>query len=508
MSQPYITLNNITKSFDSVYANKDISIDVCKGEILALLGENGSGKSTLVNMLSGIYKPDSGTITIDGKEMSFSSPADAIKAGIGMVHQHFKLVDVMTASENIVLGHIKHFTTSKKRMAHHVEKLNKKYGLNVEPDKKIYNMSVSEKQAVEIMKVFYRGANVLILDEPTAVLTPQEITALFDILRKMKQQGCTIIIITHKMAEVMEISDRVTVLRKGECIGTVKTSETTPQQLTEMMVGKAVELEIERPKCCDYTSKPLLTANSITKTNTDGVNVLNNVSFNLYGGEILGVAGIAGSGQKELCEIIAGLVKATTGSITFDGEVITGLSPRAIIKKGISMSFVPEDRLGMGLVSGMSITNNVILKSYNRNPGPFIDSKFAKKLAEQIVNDFNIYTPSVNYTVKKLSGGNIQKVLLGREIWLSPKVLITAYPVRGLDIGASYNIYHLLNEQKKKGVAVLFIGEDLDVLKSISDRLMVIHDGEIVDIVDPDSVTKEDIGLMMVGEHIGKESAQ
>ena len=324
----------------------------------------------------------------------------------------------------------------------------------------------------------------------------------------MKQQGCTIIIITHKMAEVMEISDRVTVLRKGECIGTVKTSETTPQQLTEMMVGKAVELEIERPKCCDYTSKPLLTVDSITKTNTDGVNVLNNVSFNLYGGEILGVAGIAGSGQKELCEIIAGLVKATTGSITFDGEVITGLSPRAIIKKGISMSFVPEDRLGMGLVSGMSITNNVILKSYNRNPGPFIDSKFAKKLAEQIVNDFNIYTPSVNYTVKKLSGGNIQKVLLGREIWLSPKVLITAYPVRGLDIGASYNIYHLLNEQKKKGVAVLFIGEDLDVLKSISDRLMVIHDGEIVDIVDPDSVTKEDIGLMMVGEHIGKESAQ
>ena len=508
MSQPYITLNNITKSFDSVYANKDISIDVCKGEILALLGENGSGKSTLVNMLSGIYKPDSGTITIDGKETSFSSPADAIKAGIGMVHQHFKLVDVMTASENIVLGHIKHLTTSKKRMAHHVEKLNKKYGLNVEPDKKIYNMSVSEKQAVEIMKVFYRGANVLILDEPTAVLTPQEITALFDILRKMKQQGCTIIIITHKMAEVMEISDRVTVLRKGECIGTVKTSETTPQQLTEMMVGKAVELEIERPKCCDYTSKPLLTVDSITKTNTDGVNVLNNVSFNLYGGEILGVAGIAGSGQKELCEIIAGLVKATTGSITFDGEVITGLSPRAIIKKGISMSFVPEDRLGMGLVSGMSITNNVILKSYNKIPGPFIDSKFAKKLAEQIVNDFNIYTPSVNYTVKKLSGGNIQKVLLGREIWLSPKVLITAYPVRGLDIGASYNIYHLLNEQKKKGVAVLFIGEDLDVLKSISDRLMVIHDGEIVDIVDPDSVTKEDIGLMMVGEHIGKESAQ
>ena len=239
MADPYIKLEHITKSFDSVYANKDISVDVYKGEILALLGENGSGKSTLVNMLSGIYTPDSGTISIDGRKMHFSSPGDAIKAGIGMVHQHFKLVDVMTAAENVVMGHIKHFVTSKKRMAHHVNKLNEKYGLNVTPDKKIYNMSVSEKQAVEIMKVFYRGANVLILDEPTAVLTPQEITALFAILRKMKEQGCTIIIITHKMAEVMDISDRVTVLRKGECIGTVKTSETTPQQLTEMMGGNA-----------------------------------------------------------------------------------------------------------------------------------------------------------------------------------------------------------------------------------------------------------------------------
>lgn len=504
MSVPYIKLENITKSFDSVYANKDISVDVYKGEILALLGENGSGKSTLVNMLSGIYTPDSGTITIDGKKMRFGSPGDAIKAGIGMVHQHFKLIDVMTAAENVVLGHIKHLVTSKKRMAHHVNKLNAKYGLNVDPDKKVYNMSVSEKQTVEIMKVFYRGANVLILDEPTAVLTPQEITALFAILRKMKEQGCTIIIITHKMAEVMDISDRVTVLRKGECIGTVKTSETTPQQLTEMMVGKSVTLEIERPQCCDYNAKPMLSVKSLTKKNTDGVNVLDNVNFDVYGGEILGVAGIAGSGQKELCEIIAGLDKATDGDIEFDGESIKDLDPRAIIRKGISMSFVPEDRLGMGLVAGMSITNNVILKSYNHNPGPFIDSKFAKKLAEQIVEDFDIYTPSVNYTVKKLSGGNIQKVLLGREIWLSPKVLITAYPVRGLDIGASYNIYHMLNEQKKKGVAVLFIGEDLDVLKSISDRLMVIHDGEIIDIVDPTTVTKEDIGLMMVGDHINK----
>ena len=500
MTGPYIRLENICKSFGSVQANKNVSIDVNKGEILALLGENGSGKSTLVNMLSGIYTPDSGSIYIDGKKTVFSSPKDAIMAGIGMVHQHFKLVEVMTAAENIVLGQEKGVFISKKRMAQSINALNEKYGLSIVPDKKIYNMSVSEKQSVEIMKILYRGADVLILDEPTAVLTPQEITALFDILKKMKEQGCSVIIITHKMAEVMAISDRVTVLRKGESIATVVTAETTPKQLTEMMVGSAVSLEIERPKA-ELSEKPLLCVKGLTKRDSEGINVLNDVSFDLYGGEILGVAGIAGSGQKELCEIIAGLDKANGGDVTFGGDSILGLSPRAILKKGISMSFVPEDRLGMGLVAGMSVTNNVILKSYNRNRGPFLDRKFARSLAEQIVDEFDISTPSVNHEVKKLSGGNIQKVLLGREIWLAPKVLITAYPVRGLDIGASYNIYRVLNEQKKKGVAVLFIGEDLDVLKSISDRLMVIHSGEIIDIVDPTEVTKEDIGLMMLGHH-------
>lgn len=498
MSEPYIMLKDICKSFGSVKANNNISIDVNKGEILALLGENGSGKSTLVNMLSGIYTPDSGSIYIDGKPVSFRSPKDAISAGIGMVHQHFKLIDVFTAAENIVMGQQKNMITRTKKMEEKITELNEKYGLSIVPGKKVYDMSVSEKQSVEIMKILYRGADVLILDEPTAVLTPQEIDALFDILRKMKSKGCSIIIITHKMAEVLSISDRVTVLRKGESIATVKTSETTPQQLTEMMVGSAVSLEIERPKA-ELSEKPLLSVKNLLLKNSDNVPVINNMSFDVYGGEILGVAGIAGSGQKELCEIIAGLQKATGGDITFDGSSILGLSPHAILKKGISMSFIPEDRLGMGLVAGMSITDNVILKSYNRNPGPFLDRKFAKSLAQQIVHDFDISTPSVNHEVKKLSGGNIQKVLLGREIWLNPRVLITAYPVRGLDIGASYNIYHILNEQKKKGVAVLFIGEDLDVLKSISDRLMVIHNGEIVDTVDPETVTKEDIGLMMLG---------
>ena len=505
--EPYIRLTNICKSFGPVQANKNVCLEVCKGEIMALLGENGSGKSTLVNMLSGIYTPDSGEIEVGGKKVVFHSPKDAIKAGIGMIHQHFKLVDVLTAAENIVIGRPGGVFTDQKALFKKMQELSDKYGMNVDASKKVYNMSVSEKQSVEIMKILYRGADVLILDEPTAVLTPQEIKGLFKILREMKAQGCCIIIITHKLAEVMEISDRVTVLRKGESIMTAVTAESTPQQLTEMMVGSAVSLDIECPKE-KLSDAPVLSVSGLSKKSFEGVPLLNDMSFDLYGGEILGIAGIAGSGQKELCEIIAGLMKADSGSIKFDGSEILGLSPRAILRHGISMSFIPEERLGMGLVAGMSVMNNVILKSYNRNRGPFLDRKFSKTLAEQIVKDFDISTPSVNHEVKKLSGGNIQKVLLGREIWLAPKVLITAYPVRGLDIGASYNIYRVLNEQKKKGVAVLFIGEDLDVLKSISDRLMVIHNGEVVDIVDPRSVTKEDIGMMMLGHKPGEEGSE
>ncbi len=507
MAQPYIKLTNICKRFGSVQANKDVCLEVDKGEILALLGENGSGKSTLVNMLSGIYTPDSGEIEIGGKKVVFHSPKDAIKAGIGMIHQHFKLIDVLTAGENIAIGQEQGLFLSQKKTADRILELSKKYGIAIDPYKKVYNMSVSEKQTVEIMKILYRGADVLILDEPTAVLTPQEIKGLFAILREMKEQGCCIIIITHKLAEVMEISDRVTVLRKGESITTAVTADSTPQQLTEMMVGSSVSLDIECPKE-KLSEKPVLSVSGLEKKSVEGVPLLNGMSFDLYGGEILGVAGIAGSGQKELCEIIAGLMKADGGSVKFGNDEILGLSPRAILRHGISMSFIPEDRLGMGLVAGMSVMNNVILKSYNRNRGPFLDRKFSKTLAEQIVRDFDISTPSVYHEVKKLSGGNIQKVLLGREIWLAPKVLITAYPVRGLDIGASYNIYHVLNEQKKKGVAVLFIGEDLDVLKSISDRLMVIHDGEVVDIVDPRAVTKEDIGMMMLGHKPGEEGSR
>ncbi|NLM01571.1 MAG: ABC transporter ATP-binding protein [Treponema sp.] len=498
MKKPYVQLVDICKSFGAVKANIDVNLDVNPGEILALLGENGSGKSTLVNMLSGIYAPDAGSIYIDGQKKVFTSPQDAIANNIGMVHQHFKLIPVMSALENIALGEKSGFLLNKKRIEKKVFELEEKYSLNVDLNKKIYELSVGEKQTVEILKVLYRGANVMILDEPTAVLTPQEIEKLFVIMRNMKEAGCAIIIITHKLNEVMEISDRVTVLRKGKSIGTVETKKTNIYELTEMMVGESVELEIKREKP-STTSQPMLKIRHLTKKDEHDVKILNDISFDLYGGEILGVAGIAGSGQKELCETIAGLTKIDSGSILFLDEEITGLSPRAIIKKGISMSFIPEDRLGMGLVAGMNIIDNVLLKTYRETEGAFVDRNYGKKKAEEIIKKYDISTPSVNHIVKKLSGGNIQKVLLGREIEMKPRLLITAYPVRGLDIGASYAIYDMLNEQKAHGVAVLFIGEDLDVLRELCDRLIIMHSGRIVEIVDPIVTSKEEIGLLMLG---------
>jgi len=496
---PYIELRNITKSFGLVRANSNVSLDVRSGEILALLGENGSGKSTVVNILSGNYTADSGSILINGVQTVFVDPESAIRAGIGMVHQHFKLVSVMSAYENIILGERGSFVLRDRDIKERIYQVEKKYGLVTNPDKKIYEMSVGEKQTVEILKVLYRGAHVLILDEPTAVLTPQEIHRLFEILRSMRQAGCSIIIITHKLNEVLEISDRVTVLRQGRTIGTVVTAQTTAYELTEMMVGAPVSLEIS---CIPATrgTRPMLEVSGLTVTDADRVRILDEVSFDLHGGEILGVAGIAGSGQKELCESIAGLERSAVGCIAFDGEQLLGLSPKAIIRKGISMSFIPEDRLGMGLVAGMNITDNILLKQYNNRPGIFVDRALARREAERIVQEYSISTPSVDHIVRKLSGGNIQKVLLGREIEMRPRLLITAYPVRGLDIGSSCTIYEMLNGQKQHGVGILFIGEDIDVLMGISDRLMVLHNGRVMGIVDPRKVTKEMVGLMMMGE--------
>lgn len=492
-----IELQGITKTFGSVVANDHINLEVRRGEILALLGENGSGKTTLMNMISGIYHPDEGIIKVNGKEVTINSPMDAGKLGIGMIHQHFKLVDVFSAMDNVAMG-MEGKRVKPKELKERILKLTEKYGLEVEPEKKIYNMSVSEKQTVEILKVLYRNADILILDEPTAVLTPQETKKLFAILIKMREQGSAIIIITHKLNEVMEISDRVTILRKGQSIDTVNTCETNEKQLTELMVGRPVTLEIQRPECENVFTR--LKIVDLSVKSPDGTMAVKDLSVEIKAGEILGVAGVAGSGQKELCESIAGLIPVDKGAILHNKENVVGKTPREIANLGISLGFVPEDRLGMGLVASMGMVDNILLKTYDKNKGIFIDRKPARKMAEDLVKKLKVVTPSVDTPVRLMSGGNVQKVLLGREIESNPSVLVTAYPVRGLDINSSYTIYDLLNEQKKKGVAVLFIGEDLDVLLQISDRIMVMCHGESTGVVDAKTTTKEELGLMMTGK--------
>lgn len=496
-----IKLCNITKRFGSVCANNCVNLDVRPGEILALLGENGSGKTTLMNMLSGIYFPDSGEIYVDGKEVVIRSPKDAFDLGIGMIHQHFKLVDVLTAAENIVLGLPGSFRVNRVALAKEIREIAARYGFAIDPDKKVYNMAVSEKQTVEIIKVLYRGANTLILDEPTAVLTPQETDKLFDILRNMKQDGKAVIIITHKLNEVLAISDRVTILRKGELIDTVPTSEATVQSLTEAMVGRAVSLEIDRKEVTDAADRLII--NHLTCLNADGLKALDDVCFALKGGEILGVAGIAGSGQKELCEAITGLYPTQSGSsmrfVNPKGkeEELAGMSPTQISQKGIRTAFVPEDRLGMGLVANLDMVENMMLKSYSKNKGPFVDRKPPREMAERLIESLEIVTPGPATPVRRLSGGNVQKVLLGREIESEPSVLVVAYPVRGLDINSSYTVYNLLNQQKEQGVGVLFIGEDLDVLLELCDRILVLCGGRVSGIVDARATTKNDVGLLM-----------
>ncbi len=500
-SNTAIELKNITKRFGSVTANKNVSLDVKKGEILSVLGENGSGKTTLMNMISGIYFPDEGEIFIDGEEVVIRSPRDAYDHKIGMIHQHFKLVEVFTDAANITLGLKDDNKYDLKAVPKKVREIADRYGFIIDPNKKIYEMSVSEKQTVEIIRVLYRGADILILDEPTAVLTPQEIKKLFDVLRNMRNDGKAIIIITHKLNEVMEISDRVSVLRKGEYIGTVNTAETSESKLTEMMVGEKVSLNIERTE--PENAQERLKVEHINCMNREGVTILNDISFTARSGEILGIAGIAGSGQRELLEAIAGLQHLESGKITYfdpktgNTENLIDKTPLEIRDMGVRLSFVPEDRLGMGLVGNMDIVDNMMLRSYRKGKSMFLERKEPKTLAEEIISRLQVATPSANTPVRKLSGGNVQKVLVGREIASSPTVLMAAYPVRGLDINSSYTIYNLLNEQKRNGAAIILVGEDLDVLLELCDRILVICGGAISDIVDARTATKEEIGLLM-----------
>ncbi|MBP5617638.1 MAG: ABC transporter ATP-binding protein [Clostridia bacterium] len=550
-----IKMVGITKAFGTkVVANKNVDMDLREGEILALLGENGSGKTTLMNMIAGIYTPDSGKIFVRGEEVVIKSPIDAFNHHIGMIHQHFKLVDLFTAADNILLGDKSYHFLSRNR----VKKLQStidRYGFGINLSRKIYDMSVSEKQTVEIIKVLYRGADILILDEPTAVLTPQEIDKLFSVLRKMRDEGKSIIIITHKLNEVMAISDRVCVLRKGEHIATVETAKVTEKELTDMMVGAKIDLNIERKTPVD--PRPRLTIRDMSVVSKEGITVVDHVSFTICGGEILGIAGISGNGQKELLEGIAGLQPKAGGDVIFrnpkkdkpitffhhdikkiramaaagvfhdpDGKPVdlTGVSnkevtrlvneeqilfyedeiidlkdklPREIQELGIKLSFVPEDRLNMGLVGSMSIVDNMMLRSYRKGDSVFVNRKKPKQLADEIIRDLEVVTPSDAIPVRRLSGGNVQKVLVGREISSSPKVLMAAYPVRGLDINSSYTIYNLLNTQKERNVAVVYVGEDLDVLLALCDRILVLCGGKVSGIVDARKITKEELGLMM-----------
>ena len=493
-------MRNITKTFGSVVANDRVWLDIYKGEILALLGENGSGKTTLMNMLSGIYAPDSGEIYINGREASIRSPKDAFSYGIGMIHQHFKLVDVLSAVENIVLGLKEPGRLDLDKVAQKVKAICDTYGFQVDPYQKIYTMSVSQKQTVEIVKVLYRGADILILDEPTAVLTPQETDKLFAVLRAMRDDGKAIVIITHKMHEVEALSDRVAILRHGQFMGDMLTKNTNAQEMTNMMVGHAVTLNIERPDPVD--PKPRIAVEHLTVRDMDGIVKLDDVSFTANSGEILGIAGISGCGQKELLEAIAGLQPTESGSISYitdsgEKEELIGKDPLAIADMGVSLSFVPEDRLGMGLVGSMDLTDNMMLRSFRKGKSWFANRKAPKQLAEQVVKELEVNTPGVSTPVRRLSGGNVQKVLVGREIASAPTVLLTAYAVRGLDIHSSYTIYDLINRQKESGVAVVYVGEDLDVLLELCDRILVLCGGKVSGIVPGRGATKEKVGMMM-----------
>ena len=498
---PLVQMKGVSKTFGQTRANYKVDLEVYPGEILSLLGENGSGKTTLMNMLSGIYFPDEGQIFVNGKEVRIASPKDAIDLHIGMIHQQFKLVDVFNEAENIALGLEEGgMVLNRKAVAAKVREICDKYGFVVDPDQKVYNMSVSQKQTVEIVKVLYRGADILILDEPTAVLTPQETEKLFAVLRNMRDDGKAIVIITHKMHEVEALSDRVAILRHGQFVGDMLTAKTNAQEMTNMMVGRPVTLNIERPDPVD--PKPRIEVKNLTVRDMEGTLKLEDVSFTVNSGEILGIAGISGCGQKELLEAIAGLQKTEAGSICYvedDGtrEELIGKDPMHIADMGVCLSFVPEDRLGMGLVGSMDLTDNMMLRSFRKGRSFFTDRKKPRQLAEKVVQELEVVTPGVSTPVRRLSGGNVQKVLVGREIASAPSVLLTAYAVRGLDINASYTIYDLINKQKKAGVAVVYVGEDLDVLLELCDRILVLCGGKVSGIVEGRGASKPEVGMMM-----------
>lgn len=416
-----------------------------------------------------------------------------------MVHQHYKLVNRMSAAENIFIGLNRKAYKNINQVKRKINDMAEKYGFSINPDKNIADMSVSEKQTVEIVKALVKGARILILDEPTAVLTPQESHSLFEILHAMKKDGKAIILITHKLQEVLDVSDRVVIMRKGKNVDLVETAKADIKSLTEKMVGKSIQMDMEKPRI--KRKRKILSVKELVCRNSEGFPIINHVSFDMFSNEILGVAGIAGSGQKELCEALAGVTSASSGSILFHGETFDGeireMNPYQRSQKGIKVGFVPEDRLGMGLISSSGMVDNMLLRTYRRKKGILLEKSQEEREAQSMVEQLGIVTPSIQTHVRLLSGGNVQKILLGREIQKDPDVLILSYPVRGLDINSSYLVYQLLNEQKKKGTAVLFVGEDLDILMQLCDRILVLSDGAVSGIFLPEETTKDNIGYYM-----------
>ncbi|ABO51272.1 nucleoside ABC transporter ATP-binding protein [Desulforamulus reducens MI-1] len=504
-----VEMKGITKGFKGVIANNQVNFRLAKGSIHGLLGENGAGKTTLMNILFGLYQPEAGQIFINGTEVVINNPTQAMNLGIGMVHQHFMLVRPMTVVENIMLGlpAKRGIFLDKGAVEDSLKKLSEKYNLKVNPKAQIRQLSVGEQQRVEILSVLYRGADILILDEPTAVLTPQETAELFKILKLMRDDGKSIILITHKLEEILEIADEVTVLRDGCQVGGEKiTNQTTKSDLTNMMVGREVLLSFdERPDC---TGETRLVVDNVTLKNENKLLVLDCVNFNIRAGEILGLAGVDGNGQKELCEVLTGLRPLTSGKIQLDGQVLSGKNPSEYIKEGIA--HIPEDRHKTGLAMGFDITNNLIIKEYQSprfSTGGLLNFKAIAANAQQLLNEYRIKASGPEAKAKDLSGGNQQKIILAREISSSPRVIIANQPTRGLDIGASMYVREKLLEQREKGVSILLISADLEELLQISDRIAVIYEGRIKGILKNKNVSIEEIGMLMAGVESGEKTA-
>jgi simple sugar transport system ATP-binding protein len=494
-----LEMRHITKRFPGVLANDDVSLDARRGEVLALLGENGAGKSTLMNILCGLYRPDSGTILVNGQPVEFHSPRDAIKAGVGMVHQHFMLVPSQSVAENVILG-LRHvgFVLDTAQIEAEVARIGAEFGLPVDPRAQVWQLSVGEQQRVEIIKLLYRGAQILILDEPTAVLTPQEIEAFFHTLRGMTAAGKTIILISHKLDEVIDIADRITVLRGGRQVATVENQGLTKSQLASLMVGREVLFRVEKPPV--QLGETRLTMENVSARNDKGILALRGLSLQLRSGEIVGVAGVAGNGQRELAETISGLRPTESGKIDISSRQITNAPPIVMIEAGIA--YVPEDRSTTGSAPNLSVAENLALKNYRwlgQGGHFFLSRRAMREQAQTLIQQYNIATPSPEISARLLSGGNLQKVILARELAQHPLVTIAAYPTRGLDVGATENVRRILVNERNQGAAILLISEDLDEIFAIADRIVVLFEGRIVGEMAAQDANLDQIGLMMAG---------